>query len=122
MAEFEVGCAYQTTYAYSNLDISEQIPSTNEPTIKFVRMERLIFKCYQVDSKEIKCPLQWWAKHEPCFLLLFFLVRQILGIVESQIEIERIFSLEGILTNLRRCHLQLNFFKGIDICEQKLIK
>jgi hypothetical protein len=23
---------------------------------------------------------------------------------------------------LRRCHLQLNFFKGIDICEQKLIK
>jgi hypothetical protein len=36
-----------------------------------------------------------------------FLVRQILKIVGSQIEIERIFSLATILTNLKRCHLQL---------------
>jgi hypothetical protein len=54
----------------------------------------LIFKWYQVHSKEIKCPLQWWAKHEAMFSIIVFLVRQILGIVESQIEIERIISLE----------------------------
>jgi hypothetical protein len=35
-----------------------------------------------------------------------FLTRQILGVVGFQIEIERIFSLDGMLTNLRRCHLQ----------------
>jgi hypothetical protein len=29
-----------------------------------------------------------------------------LGVVEFQIEIERIFSLVGIFTNLKRCHLQ----------------
>jgi hypothetical protein len=50
------------------------------------------------------------------FPIVGFLVRQILGILGSQIEIERIFSLVGILTNLRRCHLQsknqekLNFY------------
>jgi hypothetical protein len=37
-----------------------------------------------------------------------FFARQILDIVGSWIEIERIFSLVGILTNLRRCHLQLD--------------
>jgi len=57
MVEFEVGCAYQTIDAYSNLDIFEQIPSTNEPTIKFVRREMLIFKWYQVHSKEIRLKL-----------------------------------------------------------------
>jgi hemerythrin-like domain-containing protein len=37
----------------------------------------------------------------------YFLARQILKIVGSQIEIEKIFSLANILTNLRKCHLQL---------------
>ncbi len=97
MVELEVGCAYQTANAYSSLDIFEQIPSTIEPTIKFIRREMLIFKWYQVHSKEIKCPLQWWAKHEAMFPIIVFLAHQILGIVESQIEIERIFSLEGYL-------------------------
>jgi hypothetical protein len=32
-----------------------------------------------------------------------FLVPQILGVVGFQIEIERIFSLAGILTNLKKC-------------------
>jgi hypothetical protein len=44
MVEFEVGCAYQTTDAYSNLDIFEQIPSTNEPTIKFVKKGNVDFQ------------------------------------------------------------------------------
>ncbi len=55
-----------------------------------------------MDRKEIKCYLQWWQKHETMFPIVGFLARQILGIVGSQIEIERIFSLVGILTNLKR--------------------
>jgi hypothetical protein len=40
-----------------------------------------------------------------CFPYLDLLnIKQILGIVSSQIEIERILKI-GILTNLRRCHL-----------------
>jgi hypothetical protein len=40
------------------------------------------------------------------FPIVGFCARQILGIVGCQIEIERIFSLIGILTSLRRYHLQ----------------
>jgi hypothetical protein len=41
----------------------------------------LIFKLYQVDSKEIKCPFQWWEKHETMFPNVGFLTHQILGII-----------------------------------------
>jgi len=37
-----------------------------------------------------------------------FLIKQILGIISSQIEIKNIFSLTKILTNLKRPCLQLN--------------
>jgi hypothetical protein len=43
-----------------------------------------------VDVKDIKCPLQWWQIHEAMFPTVGFLTQQILGIVESQIEIKRI--------------------------------
>jgi len=42
------------------------------------------------------------GKHESLFPIIVFLAPQILGIVGSQIDIKRIFSLVGILTNLRR--------------------
>ncbi len=60
-----------------------------------------------MDVKDIKCPLQWWQKHEAMFLTIRFLAQQILGIVGSQIEIEMIFYLTEILTNLKKCCLQI---------------
>jgi len=54
---------------------------------------------------EIECFLQWWAKYEAMFLIVGFLAWQILRLVESQIEIGRIFSLAIILTKLRNYHL-----------------
>ncbi len=47
-------------------------------------------------------------KHKSLFLTMAFLALQILGIVGSQIETERIFSLVGIFTNLRKCRLLPN--------------
>ncbi len=91
MIEFEVGCANQITNASSNLDISKQTPSTNELVTKLVTKELLIFKCYQVDLKEIKCSLQWWEKQEA---IIGFLTYQILGIVESQIEAKKDFEVK----------------------------
>jgi hypothetical protein len=41
------------------------------------------------------------------------LAKQILGIVNSQIETKRIFSLSGIHTNLRRSHWQLENLENI---------
>jgi hypothetical protein len=41
----------------------------------------LVFKHYQIDPKEIKCPFQWWGKHDAMFVIVGFLACQILGIV-----------------------------------------
>jgi hypothetical protein len=60
-----------------SLDIFEQTTNTSEPTKELVNKELLIFKRYQVDVKEIKCPLQWWQKHESMFPIVRFLIRQI---------------------------------------------
>jgi hypothetical protein len=52
--------------------------------------------------------LTWWKSHEICFLNYFFVARKILGILGSQIETKRIFSIVGMLTNLRCCRLGVN--------------
>jgi len=80
--------------------------STSDPTTKLINKKLLIFKRYQVDVKDIKCPLQWWEKYESMFPTFGFYVRQIFKIVGFQIEIERTFSLVGILTSFRRCCLK----------------
>jgi hypothetical protein len=55
-----------------------------------------------VDAKNIKCPLQWWEKHENMFPTIGFYDKQFLKIVGSQIEIEINFLLIQILIILRR--------------------
>jgi hypothetical protein len=59
------------------------ITSTNELAKKFVNKEVLIFRRFQMDAKDIKCPLQWWEKPESMFLAIGFLVCQILIIIDS---------------------------------------
>jgi hypothetical protein len=61
-----------------------------------------------MDPKDIKCPLEWCAKHEAMLNIVGFLACQILNIVGSQIDTIRIFSLTCIFTNLSRCCLQSN--------------
>jgi hypothetical protein len=79
-----------------NLDIFGMIANISERTTKLVNRELLIFRCYQVDVKNVKC-LQEWEKHESMFLTIRLCAKQILGIVGSQIEIEIIFLLARIL-------------------------
>jgi hypothetical protein len=43
-----------------NLDIFEQITSISKLVKELVRRELLIFRRYQLNVKDIKCPLQWW--------------------------------------------------------------
>ncbi len=72
-----------------------------------MKKELLIFRRYQLNVKDTKCPPQQWQKHEAMFSTIGFLAQQILGIVGSQIETKRIFTLTRIFTNLKRCRLQL---------------
>ncbi len=73
------------------MDIFEITFSTSEPTIDSINKELLVFKCYEVDVKNIKRPLQWWEKHENMFPIVGFCARQILRVVEFQIETKIIF-------------------------------
>ncbi len=60
---------------------------------EIVIWELLVIRRFHVDLKEIKNPLQWWENHESRFPIVVFLTKQILGIIDSQIEIEHIFFL-----------------------------
>ncbi len=77
------------------------IIETSEPSKDIVKKQLLIFEHYQVDANEIICPLQLCEKYEVMFPIVGFLAQQIFKIIGSQIKIERIFSLVGILTNLK---------------------
>jgi hypothetical protein len=65
------------------LDIFEQTTSRSELVEELVNRVLLIFRKYQLDVKDIKCPLQWWQKHEAMFPIVGFLAQQILGVVRS---------------------------------------
>jgi len=79
---------------------------TNEPIKELVNRELQMFKRYWVDAKDIKCPLEWWGKHEFLFSnTITTFVHQIFGIMGSKIKTKKIFLLVGIL---RRFFLQLN--------------
>jgi len=100
--EFKVGCVDKKIDENFNLNFFEQAFSTSDQQKNLSLKKLLIFKYYQIDPKEIKCPFQWWGKDEAMFPIVCFLACQILGIVGSQIEIERFFSLTCIFTNLRK--------------------
>jgi hypothetical protein len=71
-----------------------------------------------MDSKDIKHLFQRRVKHETIFPNVGFLAWQILEIIGSQIEIERIFFFStDIFTNLRKYCLQLKKFRETNICE-----
>jgi hypothetical protein len=71
--------------------------------------------------KDIKHPLQRWAKHEIWFLIIGFLVCQTWRIVKSHIETKRISPLVEIFTNLKgSCPIkQLGI---VAFCEQYLVQ
>jgi hypothetical protein len=71
MAKFRLVANMQTNEKNS-LDILEMSPRLNEPTKEVVNEELLMFRRFQVDVKDIKCPLEWWAKHESLFPIVPF--------------------------------------------------
>ncbi len=75
---------------------------------KLVSRKLLIFKHYHVDFNKIKSFFLLWGKHENHIPTIEYLTHQILTIMRSKIETQRIFVLVNILTNWSRCHLQSN--------------
>jgi len=82
-----IECVNQTIDENCRMDFFQQTASTSKPTKEHITMELLIFKHYQMDPKDIKCPLQWWKKYKAIFPIIGFLAHQILSIIRSQIEL-----------------------------------
>jgi len=57
LVEFARDVVDQRVKEDMNLDIFEMAANTSEPTTKLVNRKLLIFKRYQLDVKDIKCPL-----------------------------------------------------------------
>jgi len=68
--------------------------------MRFIELKIVHIQKTSNDGKGVKCPLKWWKKYESMFPFFNILVGKMLGIMGSQIENGRIFSLVGILTNL----------------------
>jgi len=88
--EVEISLAYILDEDRS-LDIFGMVVNTSKCTKELVSQELLIFHRYEVDAKNIECSLEWWRKDKSMFPTIGFLVKQILGIVGSQLEIEFVF-------------------------------
>jgi hypothetical protein len=55
----EIATTNQNVDEDCSLDTFEIITSIRDPTKELVDKELLIFTKFQVDAKDIKCPLQW---------------------------------------------------------------
>lgn len=79
--------------------------STAEASKGLLLGELSLFRRLVVEPTNVACPLMWWKEQESRFPTVAYVARQFLGIPGSQIECERIFSIAGILTALRRSRL-----------------
>jgi hypothetical protein len=68
VAKFELVTNMQTDEENS-LNIFEMVVRTNEPMKELINKGFYMFGKFQMDVKDIKCPLEWWGKHE-CFFQL----------------------------------------------------
>jgi len=71
LVNFEYG-AKRASDEDSNFDIFEMTSEINEHSKKLMRQELDLFRKYP-NIKNIKCPLDWWAKHESMFPIVAFL-------------------------------------------------
>jgi hypothetical protein len=71
-----------------------------------MKNELQFFHFLCVNPSKVENLLLWWATHETPFLNVSFLAHQMLGIVRSQIETERIFNITSVITSLHQSKLR----------------
>jgi hypothetical protein len=68
--------------------------------LSIVKEQLTRFRTKKVNEEECKDPLAWWRTHMVHFSYVGFVTQQILRIVEFQIEVEKLFNITSICTNL----------------------
>lgn len=87
--------------------------SAEEVILEQLKSELSLFRRLHVADGDYDSPLAWWRKHEKEFRNVAFLARQILGIVGSQVEIERIFSITGVILSQQRRRLGMEHLEKL---------
>jgi hypothetical protein len=81
--------------------------SMEESSRAFITKELSLFWRLAIPSPMCANPFAWLKTHEDQFLNVGFFVKQVLWILRSEIEIEIVLSLVGVLIALRCCRLQV---------------
>lgn len=71
---------------------------TKAINLSLVKTESSLYHCRIVNDVNVKS--MWWKIHDKKFPNVAFLVCAFLGIPRSQIEIEKIFNIANVFTNL----------------------
>jgi hypothetical protein len=71
---------------------------TKAINLSLVKTESSLYHCIIVNDVNVKS--MWWKIHDKKFPNVAFLVCAFLGIPRSQIEIEKIFNIANVFTNL----------------------
>ncbi len=95
----------QFTSLYDLMEIDEDM------ALSMVKEQLTHFRIKKVIEQESKDSLSWWRAHEVHYSYVGFVAQQILDIVGSQIEVEKVFNIESICTNLRCSRLGIDNFE-----------
>jgi hypothetical protein len=93
--------------AYSYGLFNDESPTPEDKIIADACMTELKnFRLKAISEEEMEMhTLDWWKKNEHLYPVVAFVARTVHGIPASQVEVERVFSIAGLLTGLRRCNL-----------------
>jgi hypothetical protein len=92
----------QSTSLYDFMETNEDM------TLLVVKEQLTHFRIEKIIEEKCKDPLTWWRTHEVHYSYVEFVAPQILGIVGSQIEAKRVFSIASICTNLQHSWLGID--------------
>jgi hypothetical protein len=84
-----VGAYSFTSCIVKPISFYDLIKTNEKMTSSMVKEQLNHFKFKKVIEEEAKNPLEWWRMHEFLFLYVRFVIQQILGIVGTQIEVEK---------------------------------
>jgi hypothetical protein len=60
---------------------------------ELVNQYLLIFPKYQMDGKKIKCPLEWWRKHEAMVPTIDYWLNKYWGLLVFKLKLKKYFIL-----------------------------
>jgi hypothetical protein len=89
-------------YVTLELSVFGALISIEWATLGLIKVELSLFK-KTIMLVVTFIPFTWWADDEQQFYNISHLAQQFMGIISSQIKIERIFNMASAITSLRRC-------------------